>query len=303
MTPKDHRNILYLVNPFSGTGNKEKLKTLIAKETEEQHILFKVENTDAEGNYGHLPQRIISENITDVVICGGDGTVNQVVSQLLQTKVRIGIIPVGSGNGLALGVGIPSNPKKALHLIFQKKIKWIDGFLVNKQFGCMLTGLGFDARVAWSFSKKQKRGLVGYIKICLQEFFKSESYLINIRRNDENIEARIFFISIANSNQFGSHVTIAPEAKQDDGLLDVVLVSKSNPILTGLRLLWQICFGKLIRMEEIHHYKKKIAYWQTSEIEILNPQLAPLHIDGEPKETSDNIHIQLIPLCFALMVP
>lgn len=292
-----------MVNPFSGTCDKEKLKIRIEKKTLLFHIPFEIEDTDPTGHYDFLPQKIAAEKFTDVVICGGDGTVNQVVSHLLHTKIRIGIIPVGSGNGLALAAGISLNLKKALNIVFQNKTGKIDGFMVNEQFGFMLTGLGFDARVAWAFSKQKKRGLIGYLKICFKEFFKKESYLIKMKTDGKIIAERIFFISIANSNQFGNRVTIAPKASLTDGLLDVVVVTKMNPFLSGIHLLRQILNGSVQPSDSAQQSKNKILYLQTSELEIENVELAPLHIDGEPKKTSGKINIKLIPESFELLVP
>jgi diacylglycerol kinase family enzyme len=166
----------------------------------------------------------------------------------------------------------------------------------------MLTGLGFDARVAFAFAKKKRRGLLGYIHICFQEFFKKISYRIKVKIDGNIIEKEIFFISIANSNQFGNRVTIAPKASLSDGLLDVVLVTKMNPFLSVLYLLLQILSGRVQRHNLEENKKKKIYYWQASELEIENPDLAPLHIDGEPCETDRKIRIKLISKAIRLLV-
>ncbi|MEN9964717.1 MAG: hypothetical protein RL582_1812, partial [Bacteroidota bacterium] len=179
----------------------------------------------------------------------------------------------------------------------------IDAFTLNGKFGCMLAGLGFDARVAFAFSKEKRRGLMGYINICFQEFFKKMSYHIKVKIDGKAVEKEIFFISIANSNQFGNRVTIAPKARLSDGLLDVVLVTKMNPFLSGMYLLLQILSGRVQRYNLEVNKKKKIYYWQTSELEIENLDLAPLHIDGEPKTTSEHIKIKLISKAIELIVP
>jgi YegS/Rv2252/BmrU family lipid kinase len=299
----EHRKILFLVNPVSGTGNKEKIKNQIVISTRTQNIPFEICDTDPEGNYNYLATKIEAEKITDVVICGGDGSINQVLSYLQNTEVNIGIIPIGSGNGLAMGAGISRKLKKALGVVFQNKTKKIDAYMVNDKFGCMLTGLGFDANVASAFSKQKRRGLLGYIYVCLKVFFKKDAYRIRINIDGRAWEEKIFFISIANSNQFGNHITIAPKAILNDGLLDVVLVTKMNPFLSAIYLLKQILFGRVQRVNSEDLKKKKIYYWQTSEIEIENKDLAPLHIDGEPKTTSGRIRIKLIPQAIRLLIP
>jgi YegS/Rv2252/BmrU family lipid kinase len=299
----DHRKILYLVNPISGTRDKTKLEKIIVRQTQAKQIDFEIGHTTPDGAYDFLPKKILAERITDVVICGGDGTINQVCAHLQNCTVNVGIIPVGSGNGLATAAGISRNIKKSLEIVFQNKTTRIDAFTLNGKFGCMLAGLGFDARVAFAFSKEKRRGLMGYIKICFQEFFKKLSYQIKVKIDGKTLEEEIFFISMANSNQFGNRVTIAPKASLSDGLLDVVLVTKMNPFLSGMYLLLQILSGRVHRYNLEVNKKKKIYYWQTSELEIENPDLAPLHIDGEPCETARQIRIKLISNAIRLLVP
>ncbi len=298
------RKILYLINPVSGTGNKEKLYELIAHHSRKAAIAFEIENTRPNGDYSFLRNKIIEKGITDVVIAGGDGTVNQVVSYLQGLDVNTGIIPMGSGNGLAYAVGIPKNPAKALQVIFKGKSESCDGFLVKNKFGCMLTGLGFDAQVAADFLHKKKRGLFTYIRLCFINYFKAPTYTISLQFGGQLITREILFISIANSNQFGNHVTIAPRASLNDGLLDVVIVTKKNKITTAFSLLWQIARGKIKAYDQLEkNAEATVLYFQTHELYIDNPQLAPLHVDGEPIETAGSLFIRVIPRAFRLIQP
>src|ERR1700759_4030785 len=153
------RKIIYLINPISGTRGKTSLRELIARRTKEQQIDFDILPTNAEGNYDHLNDLIQKEQVTDIVICGGDGTVNAVAAALQGSSVRVGIIPMGSGNGLAFAAKIPGDASKALNIIFAGKAAPIDGFMINDSFSCMLCGIGFDAQVAHSFAQEPKRGL------------------------------------------------------------------------------------------------------------------------------------------------
>ena len=146
-----HRNLLFLINPISGTRNKRRLTEAITKETAQRNISFQIIPTSIEAKYDFLKEKISQEKITDVIICGGDGTINHVVAALIGINVNIGIIPMGSGNGLAFAAKIPFNFSKALDVIFNGKASAIDGFYVNNRFGCMLCGLGFDAQVAYEF--------------------------------------------------------------------------------------------------------------------------------------------------------
>jgi len=126
------RKFIYLINPISGTKGKALVLEIIKKKTTDKGIPFEILHSNAEGNYTYLHQKIVSEKITDVIICGGDGTVNQVASALQDSNVNIGIIPMGSGNGLAFAANIPKAPGKALDIIFEGNAVAIDSFYINK---------------------------------------------------------------------------------------------------------------------------------------------------------------------------
>lgn len=152
------RRFLFFYNPISGTKSKTQLLNTIKKRCEAESAVYEITSTNAAGDYNFLKEKITDEKITDIVVCGGDGTVNQVAAALLNVSVNIGIIPMGSGNGLALAAGIPKTASKALDVIFNGKATEVDGFYINQYFSCMLCGLGFDAKVAHDFAKQEKEG-------------------------------------------------------------------------------------------------------------------------------------------------
>jgi YegS/Rv2252/BmrU family lipid kinase len=297
------RKLLFLINPISGTRNKKRLSEVITTEASRRNIPFQIIPTSIEGKYDFLKEKISGENITDVIVCGGDGSINHVVSSLIGINVNIGIIPMGSGNGLAFAAKIPFNISKALDVIFNGKASAVDGFNINNTFGFMLCGLGFDAQVAHAFFNQKKRGLFTYIKITLRQFFCSKFYPFKVEVNNNTFNTDAFFISIANSNQFGNYVTIAPKARLNDGLLDVVIIKKQNKIQTGFSILKQIVFGKNQSFPQVFEKDKSVFYFQTNLIKIQNPGLAPLHIDGEPAETNSIIEIKVLPNAFKLIQP
>ena len=297
------RKIIYFVNPVSGTGGRDVLIKKIESKTTLQGIPFEILPTNAEGNYFFLKKKIDRENITDIVICGGDGTVSQIAGTLLDEDVNIGIIPMGSGNGLALAAKIPRQIDKALDIVFTGKAAYIDSFFINSTFSCMLCGLGFDAQVAHDFSRQPKRGLATYIKQTVINFIKTRPWPFEIIHKGKSFSASAYFISIANGNQFGNQFTIAPRASLRDGLLDIIVVRK----MSKLRFLWAVMHqalnGKIKEYDEKTFHKKDVLYFQTDKLIIHNPDAAPLHIDGEPAATSKKFIIEVIPDAFKLIQP
>jgi len=297
------RKIVYLINPVSGIKKKSSLLELIIKKTTERKIDYDIVSTNAEGRYDFLKEKIATEKITDVIVCGGDGTVNAVAAALADVGVSIGIIPVGSGNGLAFAAKIPKRPSKALEVVFEGCAQYIDGFYVNNQFSCMLCGIGFDALVAHEFAKQKRRGLQTYMKVSLLNFFKAQPYLFDIIHDDITFSARAFLITVSNSNQFGNNFTIAPKASLTDGLLDVVIIKDINKFILPFSALRQIT--GINDMQDIREIstKKNVLYFQTPALTIINKNMAPLHIDGEPYKTADLFRIKIIPKAIRLIQP
>lgn len=297
------RKLIYLINPASGTQKKDNIRHLIETKTQEQNIEFEIIPTNAAGDYDFLKEDIHSKKITDVIMVGGDGTVNQVVSCLKDERVNFGIIPVGSGNGLALTAGIPRHPVKALKVIFNGEASVIDAFKINSQFSCMLSGLGFDAQVAHDFANKASRGLLTYTQQSLFNYFKAHPYQFEIILNNFSFYSEAFFISIANSNQFGNNFTIAPQASLNDGLLDIVIVQKMNKAKLPFAILRQIRGNNKLQQLVDDITNKNVLYFQTSSLTIKNLKLAPCHIDGEPQPRETEYNIEIIKDCFRLIQP
>jgi diacylglycerol kinase (ATP) len=333
------RKIIYLINPISGTRGKSSLQELITRRTNAEKIDFTILPTDMEGNYEYLLPVIEREKITDVVVCGGDGTVSAVAAALMGTPTRIGIIPTGSGNGLAFAAHIPASPAKALDIVFAGKASPIDGFMINGHFSCMLCGIGFDAEVAHEFALQKKRGLQTYIRISFARFFHTSAYRFRISLPNAHVPSPAldrsgipdlpssassvppaigsrastdgqysfpvdaFFISVANGNQFGNNFTIAPKAKLDDGLLDFVVVKRMGKFRMVLAVLRQVLGGNRLRAVSNLRRRSTILYFQAPELTIENIDAAPLHIDGDPGASAPSFVIGVVPRAFTLIRP
>jgi len=295
------RNIIYIINPISGTRTKKDLQQLVERSTEALGIQYQIFPSVASGDYSFLHSIITEQKVTDIVIAGGDGTVSQVAGSLMGQDVNFGIIPCGSGNGLAYAARIPKQPARALDIVFTGKASAIDGFYINGQFACMLCGLGFDAKVAHEFAKQPKRGLATYATLVGRNFFSADPYSFVVESNGLSFSTEAFLISIANSNQFGNNFTIAPKALLSDGLLDVVIAKKTAKPLLLFNLIRQILAGRLSNIE--NSLNNPVIYFQTSELKIINTSQAPLHIDGDPAETPEKLIIQVKKKCFRLIQP
>lgn len=297
------RRILYIINPVAGTRTKKDLQEFIEKGTTAAGIPFRVFPSVASGDYSFLYPVIKEEKITDVVIAGGDGTVSQVVSSLMDCDVNFGIIPCGSGNGLAYTARIPRQPVKALAVVFNGQPVLTDGFYVNDHFACMLCGLGFDARVAHDFAQQPRRGLSTYVKQVVKNFFGAKTYSFEITLKEKTFTTEAWFISIANSNQFGNNFTIAPKASLSDGLLDIVIVTRQNKLSWILQTVKQVSGRNKPVPEAVINDKKGVIYFQTDNIRIKNLSQAPLHMDGDPAETPEQLKIEIKKKCFRLLQP
>jgi YegS/Rv2252/BmrU family lipid kinase len=297
------RQILYIINPISGTGNKQSIREVVEARTKAAGIAYEIYPSVANGDYSFLHHVIEENGVTDVVIAGGDGTINQVINALRQFNVQFGIIPCGSGNGLAFSANIPKNPDKALDIIFGGEARWTDAFTINGTFACMLCGLGFDAQVAHDFANDPSRGLATYMKQTIKNFFSAKAYTFKINTHGKEWITDAFFISVANSNQFGNHFTIAPQASLTDGMLDIVIMTRQSKLSMLLQAALQVTGFNQVKEIEVLDEQSSVVYFQTADITITNAMEAPLHIDGDPAETAKEFEIRLLHQCFRLLYP
>ena len=296
-----NKRLLYIINPIAGSGSRSSLHELIRQYTESAGIPYEMTASSKDGNYQALAQKIQENKITQVIIAGGDGTVSQVIAALKHTGVHFGILPCGSGNGLARAAKIPLNMKAAVQFNLEGQGKPTDGFLINNEFACMLSGLGFDATVAHSFAQQPARGFYTYAKEVIKNFNKASPFQFNIHTSNTSLYIDAFFISIANANQYGNNFLIAPKASLDDGLLDVVMLTRQSK----LSLLWETLRQLTGQQPVVHPHQTnadcKLVYWQVNELQIENLSKAPLHIDGDPVPYVERAKFSVVPQAFSLI--
>ncbi|WP_156305313.1 diacylglycerol/lipid kinase family protein [Sphingobacterium endophyticum] len=279
------KRILFVINPVSGgkkktTFNKQVLEVLDLNRFDPT---FKV--TDHANHGFELAKSAIEEGYDAVIAVGGDGTINEIGSALVGSNVPLGIVPEGSGNGLALYLGIPMNESAALRRINRFESVSIDCGKVGDRSFFNIAGIGFDASVSDKFASETFRGPVGYLRTVINVLskYKPKKYTLNI--DGKIYEREAFMISVANSPQYGNNAYIAPNASINDGLLDVCIVHKF-PLYTLPMMIFHL-FNKTADQSEYVEIipGKKICIEQEGK--------APVHLDGEPMDLGNKINIKV----------
>lgn len=277
--------MIFIVNPISGKGRSKRLANkLLAKG-------YKVLFTEYAGHAEKLAREAIDEV---VVAVGGDGTVNEVARGLVGSNKALGIIPCGSGDGLARHLGISHNTNKALKRIENGECKCMDAAEINGRLFFSVCGVGFDAVVSERFAKCGKRGLANYIKQGLRTWkeYAPERYTIEI--DGTNIETDALFITIGNSNQWGNGAKITPLADCCDGILDITVVEEFGAFaLPGMA--YRLMTGTLDRSQRVHCYKGK-------NIRIVRANEGPAHADGDWFIASNTLEIKILPSALKVLV-
>ena len=278
--------MLFIVNPISGKGRKARIIAHLKEKG------MKVVYTEYAG-HAEVLSREAAERI--IVAVGGDGTVNEVARGIVGTDKVLGIIPCGSGDGLALHLGISRHYRQALKTILKGDIQKIDSGLINDKPFFSVCGTGFDAVVSERFAKSGKRGLKSYIKLGLKTWmdYTPENYKIEIDGNAFEIEASL--LTIGNSSQWGNNAKIAPLADISDGMLDMTAVDRFSAIEMPA-LAFQLMTGQLDKNSRVHCYRGR-------HIKISRPSGGPAHADGDWFSAGTELDIRILPQSLNVLVP
>ena len=277
--------MLFIINPISGKGKKAKIAQLLLAKG------YKVAFTEYAG-HAEVLAREATEDV--VVAVGGDGTVNEVARGIVGTEKALGIIPCGSGDGLARHLGLSHNIGKALRTIEQGECKRMDTAEVNGRLFLSVCGVGFDAVVSERFAKSGKRGLANYIRQGLKTWrnYTPEKYIVEIDGKEIDVEA--LFITVGNSDQWGNNAKIAPLADCCDGILDITIVEKFG-VLEMPWLALRLMTGTLQRSRKVHCYKGK-------SIRITRQSEGAAHADGDWYMESATLNIKICPSTLKVIV-
>lgn len=243
--------------------------------------------TERAGHAYELAREALEEDYDVIVACGGDGTVNEIGEALKGTSKVLGILPRGSGNGLARELRIPMAPDKALEVLLRNDQMSIDTCEANGESFFITCGIGFDGKVSDDFASSARRGIANYVADSVNSYFGYEpsDFLLNIDGREKS--ARAFLVAVANASQYGNNAFIAPNASMRDGLLDVTII-KDFPKAEGGKVAYQLFSGDLADNEYTKMYQGK-------EITITTNEPVQYHIDGEPRGAVTKLTVKVIP--------
>lgn len=294
MPPK--KLLLFIINPISGPGkgNKTNLKVLIDRTIDKQVYDYDIAFTEYANHATELANKAKNGGYDCVVAIGGDGTINEVARAVLHSPACLGVVPSGSGNGLARHLKIPLDTTRALEALNNAKEITIDTGLLNDHPFLCTAGVGFDAHIGKVFAESDRRGFMTYLKKTVTEFsgYKNKHYRIELE--DIAMDKHAFIVAFANAGQYGNNAHISPYSDIQDGLLDLCVVKnfpKASVFSMGVRL-----FNKSLPSS------KYVETYSFKELSMHIGENQPVHIDGEPFMMEGEVHVKIVPASLKVMV-
>lgn len=289
------RRALLVINPVAGTRSKHGLEDVVSRCLEDVGVTVESLSTAGPGDAAEFAAHAASEGYEMVISAGGDGTVNEIAGALSHTGTALGIIPLGSGNGLARSLGIPQDVGEALRIIAGGHFMMCDRGIVNSlPFYCTF-GVGFDAAVSEKFASMKRRGRITYVRSVFKEFLKYRSQPYAISLGGAVLTEQAFLIAVCNAPQYGNNAYIAPQAKLSDGLLDITVIHSGSPlstVLVGMDLLT----GYIDRNTMIDTFRVSAAT-------ITRLGCGAVHLDGDPLTLGKSLEIMCDPAALKVYAP
>ncbi|MCU0434381.1 MAG: YegS/Rv2252/BmrU family lipid kinase [Bacteroidia bacterium] len=288
------KRIAFIVNPNSGSNrgtNRVELINKLMPSSAECTVIEWKEINDRDRIFA----QVLEGNYDIAVACGGDGTVNQLAHVLCGTNTALGILPFGSGNGLARHLGIPMNVAAAMRIIEAGHSMIMDkGTINNLSFFCT-AGTGFDARIGQLFAESKTRGFWTYAKITLRELRRFSPEIYTIEVDGITYRHRAFLVTVANAGQYGNNAWIAPLALVNDGILHVSVLG-SFSWYDVPALIWRMFGQSIDRSNLVNTYSGR-------SIKITRAEAGPAHFDGEPAMLDKELQIDITPSALNVIVP
>lgn len=291
----ENKKVLFIINKFSGTGYKSSVEGRIIDACRAANLECTIEYTMSPKHATALASEALTKKYQAVFAVGGDGTVNEVAQGLLGGNIPMGILPKGSGNGLARHLGIPTSMNKSTGVIALNRTIEMDAMVINGELSVNVSGVGFDGHVAQHFSNHKKRGLLTYLKLVISEYTSFREFTATITTNGNTYSRKAFMISFANSSQFGNNARISPTASVCDQQLDVCIIRKI-PLWKMIPFTYALFSGKQLSSPYVEIFKT-----QTARIHVERPM--PYHVDGEARPAVVDLEIHLAPDKLPVLIP
>ena len=279
------RTITFIINPISGTHSKDAMPELIQQTIDAEKFDVDVRLTEYAGHASEIARQCVAQGTDIVVAVGGDGTINEVARSLVHTQTALGIIPCGSGNGLARHLMLPLDIKKALEIINQCHIEAFDYGVINGLPFFCTCGMGFDAFISLKFAEAGKRGPITYVENVLKEGLKYKPETYEIIDDSGTARYKAFLIACANASQYGNNAYIAPGATMKDGQMDVIIMEPFNALDAP-----QIAAD--LFMKTLGN-NSKIKTFRTKHLHIRRQEPGAIHYDGDPIMTGTDIDVHI----------
>jgi diacylglycerol kinase (ATP) len=280
------KHLVFIVNPRSGVERNKQVQQAIDNILDKEVFSYEIKLTEHAGHGEDIARAAAAKNPYAVIAVGGDGSVNDVIRGLYGSQTALGIIPKGSGNGLARSLSIPVKTEAALQVINRNLTEKIDIGIANGRFFASNAGVGYDALICKKFAKSTRRGLAVYSWLITKYMWLYRDWDWDITIDGRHYKRKAFLVNVANGTQMGYDFKIAPDASWTDGLLDVVIINKFPKILGGL-LGYKMFNGSLLQSRYVERIRGK-------EISISNPELKLMQADGDAIATSNKVEFNII---------
>ena len=279
------RQITFIINPISGTHSKDEIPKIIETRLDMTKFDYELRMTEYAGHAAEIAYECSDKGQDIVVAVGGDGTVNEVARSLTHSETALGIIPCGSGNGLARHLCLPLETKKAIDIINACKIESFDYGVINDLPFFCTCGMGFDAFISLKFAEAGKRGPITYVENVLKEGlkYKPETYEVEDESGAKKYKA--FLIACANASQYGNNAYIAPGATMKDGEMDVIIMEPFD-VLDAPQIAADLFMKTLTNNSKIKTFRAK-------KIHIHRKEPGAIHFDGDPIMTGTDIDVHI----------
>ena len=281
------KKIIFILNPISGTVSKAGIPGLIEERLDKEKFDCRIAETKYAGHATELAQQAARQGIDIVVAVGGDGTVNEVGRALVNTKTAMGILPCGSGNGLARHLNLPMNLKKCIDILNDCDIHTLDYGLINRHPFFCTCGMGFDAFISMKFAEAGKRGPITYMQKILEEGLSYQPETYEIEDEEGTRRYKAFLVSAANASQYGNNAYIAPQASMSDGLLDIIIMEPFD-LIEAPQVAIEL-FNKTLDKN------LKIKTFRARHIHIHRKSEGIVHYDGDPVMADADVDISIVP--------